>query len=108
VHFQNGLVERAIHDITEITESGRKHLLHAMARWPEGVDLALWPYALHYVVHLYNMVPTLQHGVSQLELFLGTRVGSHMKDQHTFACPVFALQNSLAAGNSIPRWLPRA
>jgi len=72
------------------------------------VDLSLWPYALQYAVHLYNTVPTLQDGVSLLELFSGTRVGSRMKDQHTFACPVFALQNSLAAGNSIPRWSPRA
>jgi hypothetical protein len=27
---------------------------------------------------------------------------------HTFGCPVFALQNVLAAGDSIPRWNPRA
>ena len=31
-----------------------------------------------------------------------------MRDQHTFACPVFALQNNLAAGNTMPRWSPRA
>ncbi len=27
---------------------------------------------------------------------------------HTFACPVFALQNALASGNQLPRWSPRA
>jgi hypothetical protein len=27
---------------------------------------------------------------------------------HTFGCPVFALQNALAAGHSIPQWNPRA
>jgi hypothetical protein len=27
---------------------------------------------------------------------------------HTFGCPVFALQNVLAAGHSIPQWNPRA
>jgi hypothetical protein len=31
-----------------------------------------------------------------------------MAHNHTFACPVFALQNQLAAGNSIPKWSPRA
>jgi hypothetical protein len=104
-HFQNGLAERAIRGITE---DGRKQLLHAMARWPEAVDLALWPYALRYAVHLYNTVPVLENGVSRLELFAGTQVGKRMRDHHTFACPVFALQNSLAAGNSMPRWSPRA
>ncbi len=31
-----------------------------------------------------------------------------MKHVHTFACPVFALQNALALGNQLPRWSPRA
>jgi hypothetical protein len=31
-----------------------------------------------------------------------------MKPVHTFACPVFALQNSLASGKLLPRWSPRA
>ena len=31
-----------------------------------------------------------------------------MKHMHTFACPVFALDNALASGKSLPRWSPRA
>ena len=31
-----------------------------------------------------------------------------MKHVHTFACPVFALDNALASGNSLPRWSPCA
>ena len=31
-----------------------------------------------------------------------------MKHIHTFGCPVFALQNALASGNTLPRWSPRA
>ena len=31
-----------------------------------------------------------------------------MKHLHTFACPVFALQNELASGNTLPKWSPRA
>jgi hypothetical protein len=31
-----------------------------------------------------------------------------MRTMHTFGCPVFALQNALAAGHSIPRWNPRS
>ncbi len=43
-----------------------------------------------------------------MELFSSIQVGSKMAHNHTFACPVFALQNKLAAGNSIPKWSPRA
>jgi hypothetical protein len=31
-----------------------------------------------------------------------------MKHVHTFACPVFALQNALASGKLLLRWSPRA
>jgi hypothetical protein len=30
----------------------------------------------------------------------------HIKHVHTFACPVFALQNALASGKLLPRWSP--
>jgi hypothetical protein len=35
-------------------------------------------------------------------------VGCNMKHVHTFGCPVFALQNTLASGNQLPRWSPPA
>ncbi|KAL7475580.1 hypothetical protein ACHAW6_001493 [Cyclotella cf. meneghiniana] len=60
-HFQNGVVERAIHDITE---GGRKQLLHTMAMWPSMVDLALWQYALCYAVFIHNTAPVLEDGSS--------------------------------------------
>ncbi len=57
---------------------------------------------------MHNILPTLEDGSSRLELFSSIQVGSKMAHTHTFACPVFALQNKLAAGNTIPKWLPRA
>ncbi len=39
-HFQNGIAERAIRNLSE---SARKQLLHARARWPAAVHLSLWP-----------------------------------------------------------------
>jgi hypothetical protein len=83
-------------------------LLHAKARWPSCVHLCLWPYALRNAVHVWNTAPVLPDGTSKLEKFSGTDVGFRMKNNHTFGCPVFALQNDLAAGNKIPKWSPRA
>ena len=104
-HFQNGIAERAIRDITE---QARTMLLHAKARWPDAVHLALWPYAIRCAVHVYNTAPVLEGGISRIERFCGVNVGFRMKDHHAFGCPVFALQNDLAAGNKIPKWSPRA
>jgi hypothetical protein len=42
-HFQNGIAERAI---CNLSESMRKQLLHAKQCWPQVVSTALWPYAL--------------------------------------------------------------
>ena len=57
---------------------------------------------------LHNSLPVLEDGTSRLELFSSICVGCNMKHMHTFACPVFALDNALASGKSLPRWSPRA
>ena len=104
-HFQNEIAERAIRDLSEIA---RKQLLHACQCWPAAVHTALWPYARRNAALMHNILPTLPDGTSRLELFSSIRVGAKMAHNHTFACPVFALQNELAAGNLIPKWSPRA
>ncbi len=55
---------------------------------------------------LHNSLPVLENGASRLELFSSNQVGCNMKHVHTFACPVFALQNALASGKLLPRWSP--
>jgi hypothetical protein len=104
-HFQNGIAQQAILDLSE---SARKQLLHARARWPEAVHFALWPYALRNATYLHSNLPVLKDGTSRLELFSSIRVGSNLRHVHTFGCPMFALQNVLASGSQLPRWLPRA
>ncbi|KAL7478239.1 hypothetical protein ACHAW6_004009, partial [Cyclotella cf. meneghiniana] len=64
-HFQNGIAERAIRDLTE---SARKQLLHAKARWPKCIHLALWPYAMRCALHVYNTAPILDDGTSRKTL----------------------------------------
>lgn len=42
-HFQNGLAEKRIRDVTELA---RSDMIHAKTRWPEAITANLWPYAL--------------------------------------------------------------
>ncbi len=65
-HFQNGIAERAIRDLSD---SARKQLLHVRQRWPAAVHVALWPYALRSAALLHNALPVLEDGTSRLELF---------------------------------------
>ena len=58
-HFQNGIAERSIHDLSE---SVHKQLLHARARWPQAVHFALWPYALCNAALLHNGLSVLEDG----------------------------------------------
>ena len=82
--------------------------MHAKSRWSSAIDLALWPYAVRNTVYVHNSVPWREDGRSCLELFSSVRVGVKMKHLHASACPVFALQNELASGNTLPKWSPRA
>jgi hypothetical protein len=91
VHFQNGIAECSIRDLSE---SARKQLLNARACWPQAVHFALWSYALRNTALLHNTLPVLEDSTSRLELFSSIRVGSNMKHVHTFGCPVFVLQSS--------------
>jgi hypothetical protein len=104
-HFQNGIAKCSI---CNLSKSACKHLLPARAHWPQTVHFTLWPYALRNAVLLHNSLPVLKDGTSRLELFSSIRVGCNMKHVHTLGCLVFALQNALASGKSLPRWSPRA
>ncbi len=104
-HFQNGIAERAIRDIQE---QARKSLLHAINHWPKVMDLSLWPYATCYAVFLHNVLPSQEDGRSRLEVFGNFSVGHRLSDCHTFGCPVYALQNALQGGSTVPKWSPRA
>ncbi len=98
-HFQSDIARNAIHDLRKRT---RKQHLHTQQQWLATTHLALWQYVLKNAVYLHNTLPVLEDGISRLKRFSSIRVGSKMKHLYAFCCPVFALKNDLAAGNSIP------
>lgn len=82
-------------------------MLHARARWPEVIHLALWPYAMRNAAQVSNIMPSQEGGISPLELFTSSQVAPNLRHLHTFGCPVYALNNALQAGRLIPKWQPR-
>jgi transposase InsO family protein len=53
-HWQNGVAEKWIRDLTE---NARAKLLFAQRRWPDAITMYLWPYALQMANTIYNYVP---------------------------------------------------
>jgi hypothetical protein len=104
-HFQNGVAEKRIRDLQE---QARKQLLHAKSRWPSAIEINLWPYALRTANDIRNTIPDKEDGSSPLERFCRTNVSPKLRHNHTFGCPVYALDNRLQANSRIPKWNPRA
>jgi hypothetical protein len=105
-HFQNGIAERRIKDLTE---RSRTSLLHAIHSWPSAVTINLWPYALVYINEVYNATTTLKTGKSPLEAFSQTVISLKVLDFHPPLCPVYVLYNGLQSGGSRPnKWVRRS
>jgi hypothetical protein len=106
-HFQNGIAEKRIRDLTE---RARTSLLHAMHRWPSAVTINLWPYALRCVNDVYISTPHLKTGHSPLERFSDTAIRPKVLNFHPPFCPVYVLHNGIASGSgSKPnKWVRRS
>jgi hypothetical protein len=104
-HFQNGIVDKRIRDLQE---PARKQLLRAKARWPSTVTTNLWTYTLRNTQHMRNYLPDSKDGTCASERFSGVEVAPNLKSNHTFSCPVYALNSKLASRKTIPKWNSRA
>jgi hypothetical protein len=100
-HFQNGIAEKIIRDLQE---PARKQLLHANAIWPAASNTNLWTHTFRNTQHMRNLLPDSNDGTCPSERFSGVEVAPNLKENHTFGCLVYALNNKLASGKSIPKW----
>ena len=85
VHYQNGISERRIRDITE---NARTSLLHAAHRWPKALAANQWPQAIKHVVNVRNSLPRPGKTESPLSKFAGTSVQPNLKHFHPFGGPL--------------------
>ena len=107
-HFQNGVAEKRIRDLQE---AARTILLDAKSRWPKAISACLWPYALRHANYAHAQTPSRiqQHGGrTPYEIFVNSTIRPNVKDFHPFGCPIYVLDDHLATGKTIPKWMPRA
>ena len=105
-HHQNGKAEKKIRDLQDLA---RTMILHAQQRWPTAVTVNLWPYAVRMANETMNTTPSIQEGVSPMELFAQVAIAPRVKHAHTFGSPVYVLDSALqTAGKRIPKWNRRA
>eukprot|EP00546_Thalassionema_frauenfeldii_P009407 CAMPEP_0178927718 /NCGR_PEP_ID=MMETSP0786-20121207/19384_1 /TAXON_ID=186022 /ORGANISM="Thalassionema frauenfeldii, Strain CCMP 1798" /LENGTH=262 /DNA_ID=CAMNT_0020603263 /DNA_START=623 /DNA_END=1411 /DNA_ORIENTATION=- len=83
-------------------------LAHSRSRWPDAVNIHLWPYALRNATQVLNSTTNHKNGMSPIKLFASTPVKPKLDHFHPFGCPVYVLKNKLAAGQGIPKWELRA
>eukprot|EP00978_Attheya_sp_CCMP212_P040126 scaffold215756_cov65-Attheya_sp.AAC.1 len=94
-HWQNGIAEKKIRDLTE---QARTIWLFAQNRSPIAVSIHLWPYALRSANDSLNHAPRILDKVIPVEAFTGGESPMLICQQHTFGCPVYALNNKLQGG----------
>ena len=106
-HHQNGVAERRIRTLQELT---RTMLIHATRKWPKTVTVHLWPYALRMANDVLNSTPSMQdkRRRSPLEIFTDSRVKCNPKEFKPFGCPTYCLKNELQAGQPFHKWKERS
>ena len=105
-HFQSGTAERRIRELSELS---RTSLTHSNSRWPEAVNVHLWPYAVRTANDSYNEAPTSKLKRSPIELFSNSQVMPDPKFQRPFGCPCYVLDSALqTAGGKKNKWEDRS
>ena len=93
-HHQNGIAERRIRLIQDQAQS---IMIYAKSRWPEGISMALWPYATILASNSVNNTPSLQDEKRRtpLQIFSKSEVMINPKHHRPFGCLVYVLNRAL-------------
>ena len=65
-HFQNGRAEKRIRDLMD---QARTQLIHARHRWPNAIEVNLWPNAMRYAMQIMNVTTKMTQQSTPIELF---------------------------------------
>ena len=101
VHFQNGIAEAAI---KQLTEKARTMLIHANHRWPDVIEPCLWPFALKQAEFNLNNLRLGKSGKMRAKHFSAMHNKINIRHYHTFGCLVYVLNACLRGAGFIPKW----
>ncbi len=105
-HFQNGRAEKKIRDLQD---TSRTSLLHAVKKWPNVININLWPYAMRYANDVSNLIPRKDEELSPIEKFSGIKNKIPLRQFHHFGCPTYVLSPELQANKKAgTKWKERS
>ena len=82
-------------------------LLHAQRRWPDAINVHLWPYAIRCANETRNVCPTKSNPLSPLNRFCNSTKKLSYTTQHHFGCPVYVLSKDIQDGKKARKWTDR-
>ena len=100
-HFQNGIAEA---DIKQLTEKSRTRLIHAKHWWPEVIQPCLWPFSLKQAEFNLNNLRLGKSGKLRAGNFSAMHNKINIRHYHTFGCPVYVHYARLQGAGFIPKW----
>jgi hypothetical protein len=104
-HHQNGIAEKKIRDLSE---AARTMLAFGTQRWPEAINLSLWPFALKAAERANNLYFLDKVGLSPEEKFSRLQHKPRIRNEHPLFCPVYVLDEKLQGTGTLPKWEPRS
>jgi len=103
-HHQNGVAERRIRDLQD---NARAMLIHAYRRWPDAINVHLWPYALRNAADIRNATTNDKRKRTPSAAFSQVERQPKLKDFHPFGCPVYVLDSRMQSRQKLPKWEER-
>lgn len=107
-HHQNGVAERKIGILTELT---RTNLNHTCQKWPGVITYNLWPYAMRMAVEAINHTVTAKSNFTNTphNIFSNLRAEVRTYEWHHFGCPACVLKAELQTSTQIfHKWKERS
>jgi hypothetical protein len=103
-HHQNGIAEKRIGDLQW---KATTLLLHAQQRWPDAINVHLWPYAIHCANETRNICPTKSNPLSPLNHFCNSTKKLSYTNQYHFGCSIYVLSKDIQDGKKARKWTDR-